>query len=58
MLFRSERGAEEAESDGEIVNLKLAKHRNGPTGEVKLWFRKSQTRFVSYAGERYADVAG
>ena len=53
-----ERGAEEAESDGEIVNLKLAKHRNGPTGEVKLWFRKSQTRFVSYAGERYADVAG
>ena len=43
-------------SDGEIVNLRLAKHRNGPTGEVKLWFRKGQTRFVSYAGERYAEA--
>ena len=30
----------------------------GPTGEVQLWFKKRQTRFVSYAGERYADVAG
>lgn len=31
--------------DGEWINLKLAKHRNGPTGELQLWFRKSQTRF-------------
>ena len=44
------------ESDGEIVNLRLAKHRNGPTGEIKLWFKKSQTRFVSYAAERYAEA--
>jgi replicative DNA helicase len=51
-----ERAGEEGESDGEVVNLKLAKHRNGPTGEVKLWFKKSQTRFQSYAGERYADL--
>ena len=49
-----ERAGEEQESDGEVINLKLAKHRNGPTGEIKLWFKKSQTRFVSYAGERYA----
>ena len=49
---------EDAEQDGEVVNLKLAKHRNGPTGEIQLWFKKRQTRFVSYAGERYADVAG
>ena len=41
-----------------MINLKLAKHRNGPTGEIQLWFKKRQTRFVSYAGERYADVAG
>jgi replicative DNA helicase len=47
---------EEVESDGEVVNLRLAKHRNGPTGEVKLWFKKSQTRFVSYAAERYAEA--
>ncbi len=42
--------------DGEVVKLKLAKHRNGPTGEIDLWFKKAQTRFVSYAGERFADV--
>ena len=38
-----------------MINLKLAKHRNGPTGEIKLWFKRTQTRFVGYAGERYAD---
>jgi len=51
-----ERGADDQEQDGEVVKLKLAKHRNGPTGEIDLWFRKRQTRFVSYAGERYAAV--
>ncbi len=51
-----ERGAEDQEQEGEIINLKLAKHRNGPTGEIKLWFRKRQTRFVSYAdSERFAE---
>ena len=49
---------DEAESDGEIVKLKLAKHRNGPTGEAVLWFKKRQTRFVSYADkERYVESA-
>jgi replicative DNA helicase len=53
-----DRPAEDQESDGEIINLRLAKHRNGPTGETKLWFKKRQTRFVSYAEEsRYAASA-
>src|SRR4029079_18506795 len=51
-----ERGADDQDQDGEIINLKLAKHRNGPTGEVQLWFKKRQTRFVSYARERYAEA--
>jgi len=51
-----ERAGEDQDTDGEIINLKLAKHRNGPTGEIKLWFKKSQTRFVNYAGERYAEA--
>jgi replicative DNA helicase len=51
-----ERGAEETDADGEVINLKLAKHRNGPTGEIKLYFRKRQTRFVAYAdSERYSE---
>jgi replicative DNA helicase len=53
-----ERGTDDREQDGEVINLRLAKHRNGPTGETKLWFRKRQTRFVSYADEeRYVESA-
>jgi replicative DNA helicase len=51
-----EKAGEDDASDGEVINLRLAKHRNGPTGEVKLWFKKGQTRFVNYAGERYAEA--
>jgi replicative DNA helicase len=58
MLWREKEkpGEDQDDSEGEIVNLKLAKHRNGPTGEIQLWFKKRQTRFVSYAGERYAEA--
>ena len=52
-----ERGSDDQVTDGEVVKLKLAKHRNGPTGEIDLWFRKAQTRFVNYAGDRFADVS-
>ena len=53
-----ERGGEDEDPEGEIINLRLAKHRNGPTGDTKLYFRKRQTRFVSMAEEaRYAGSA-
>ena len=52
-----ERGGEEEDPEGEVINLRLSKHRNGPTGETKLYFRKRQTRFVSIADEtRYAST--
>jgi replicative DNA helicase len=51
-----ERGSDDQALSGEVVKLKLSKHRNGPTGEIDLWFKKAQTRFVNYAGERFADV--
>jgi replicative DNA helicase len=57
-LYREkDKPAEEQDADGEIINLKLAKHRNGPTGDLQLWFKKRQTRFVSYAGERFAEAS-
>ena len=31
-----ERGEDDQEPEGEVINLRLAKHRNGPTGETKL----------------------
>jgi replicative DNA helicase len=56
-LYREkERSSDEQGTDGEVVRLKLAKHRNGPTGEIDLWFKKAQTRFVNYAGDRYEAV--
>src|SRR3954452_5284750 len=33
-----ERGQDDQEQEGEVINLKLAKHRNGPPGEIQLWF--------------------
>jgi replicative DNA helicase len=51
-----ERGADDQEREGEVINLRLAKHRNGPTGETKLWFKKRQTRFVSYQEEDHYAV--
>jgi len=53
-----EKADQEAEGvDGEVINVKLAKHRNGPTGDIQLWFKKSQTRFQSLAGQRYAEAS-
>jgi replicative DNA helicase len=57
-LYREkDKGGEDTDMDGEVIHLKLAKHRNGPTGSIELWFKKSQTRFVSYAGERFASAS-
>ncbi len=56
-LYREkDKGGDDIDLDGEVIHLKLAKHRNGPTGSIELWFKKSQTRFVSYAGERFAEA--
>ncbi len=42
--------------EGEVVNLKLAKHRNGPDRRDPALVQKRQTRFVSYAADRYAEA--
>lgn len=39
--------------DGEIINAKLAKHRNGPIGEFALWFKRSQTKFFTVDTEQH-----
>jgi len=32
-----------------IADLIVAKHRNGPTGQIELFFNESQTRFIDLA---------
>jgi replicative DNA helicase len=40
------------ENDKEQTNLIIAKHRNGPTGEVRLVFHKEYSKFVELQDNR------
>ena len=51
VIFLYREGEQNAESEVELVKAKVAKHRNGPIGEVPLQFRKSTTRFHSVVRE-------
>jgi len=58
-LYREkDRTPDEAPTDREIIKLKLAKHRNGPTGDLDLWFNRKQTRFVGYSDGNVPEPAG
>ena len=53
-----EDGAVTENTDSRPVNLLIAKQRNGPTGDVKLTFFNSYTRFESAAKFSEEDVPG
>jgi replicative DNA helicase len=44
---------EESERPGE-ADIIIAKHRNGPVGDVVLTFQKQYPKFMNYAGDRFA----
>jgi replicative DNA helicase len=46
-LYRAE--DQNADAEVELIKAKVAKHRNGPIGEVPLQFRKANTRFYTVA---------
>ena len=54
-LYRADDG--NPESDVELIKAKVAKHRNGPIGEVPLQFRKTSTRFYTMAARESDMVA-
>lgn len=45
------------EGDVETIRAKVAKHRNGPIGEISLQFRKTNTRFYTMAARESEAVA-
>jgi replicative DNA helicase len=51
VIFLYRDGEQNADSEVELVKAKIAKHRNGPIGEVPLQFRKTNTRFYTVARE-------
>ncbi len=54
-LYREAEPNPQAEFD--LIKAKVAKHRNGPTGDVPLNFRKTNTRFYTVApAQREAEV--
>ena len=49
VIFLYRDGEANQDSDVELIKAKVAKHRNGPIGEVPLQFRKTNTRFYTMA---------
>jgi replicative DNA helicase len=47
VIFLYREGEQTPDSEVELVKAKVAKHRNGPIGEVPLQFRKANTRFYT-----------
>jgi replicative DNA helicase len=52
-IYREEYYDKDSERPGE-ADLIIAKHRNGPLGDVVLTFQREYPRFMNYAGERFA----
>jgi replicative DNA helicase len=49
VIFLYRDGEQNPDAEVELIKAKVAKHRNGPIGEVPLQFRKSNTRFYTVA---------
>ena len=52
-IYREEYYDKDSERPGE-ADIIIAKHRNGPVGEVVLTFQKEYPKFMNYAGDRFA----
>ena len=52
-IYREEYYEKESERPGE-ADIIIAKHRNGPVGDVVLTFQKEYPKFMNFAGERFA----
>src|SRR5438132_495891 len=56
-IYREEYYEKESERPGE-ADIIVAKHRNGPFGEIVLTFQREYARFMNYAGDRFAAGRG
>jgi len=52
-IYREEYYDRDSERPGE-ADIIIAKHRNGPVGDVILTFQKEYPKFMNYAGDRFA----
>ena len=54
-IYRDEEYNEDSDEKG-IAEVIIGKQRNGPTGKVKMWFRKELTKFETRAPEEYESI--
>jgi replicative DNA helicase len=52
-IYREEYYEKDSERPGE-ADIIVAKHRNGPVGDIVLTFQREYPRFLNYAGDRFA----
>ena len=52
-IYREEYYDKDSERPGE-ADIIVAKHRNGPVGELVLTFQREYPKFMNYAGDRFA----
>jgi replicative DNA helicase len=52
-IYREEYYEKDSERPVE-ADIIIAKHRNGPVGDIVLTFQKEYPKFMNYAGERFA----
>ena len=46
-IYQEQDNADLLDSNQKIVKVNIAKHRNGPTGELELMFRGDRVKFYS-----------
>ncbi|WP_297238681.1 replicative DNA helicase [uncultured Faecalicoccus sp.] len=49
--YKKDQEGEQKQDDPSIVDLSLAKHRNGSTGKIKLVFEKNISRFTNFSSQ-------
>ena len=49
VIFLYREAEQNPEAEVELIKVKVAKHRNGPIGEIPVQFRKANTRFYTVA---------
>ena len=52
-LYRHDANFKDSDRPGE-ADIIIAKHRNGPVGEIILTFQNQYPKFLNYASERFA----
>ena len=52
MLYKNQNSNISMDSDSQLIDLLVAKQRNGPTGTIQLKFSQNQTKFFNFSSDK------